>query len=190
MRGSHKTSRKQVRMTMYCNVKECGLHSSWFWGGRGQELPCPLSSLCGRAWQDLATKVSPLQGEARASCWKQALRSILKLGSGLGQGGWAHDNIEKGSEGIWVKCWHNSVHWYSPSTNTYFRAVHINKQKLFCSDYEWSHLIIYNALKLCKNIETPPFHRICVAHPAGQSVVTQTWKLKTLEPLSSDFRPP
>lgn len=38
--------------------KECGLPCIWF--GEQQKLPGPLSFLCGRAWQDLLAKVSPL----------------------------------------------------------------------------------------------------------------------------------
>lgn len=51
--------------------KECGLHSVWFRGRRGQKLSGFLSFLCGRAWQNPTAKVSPFQRQTGASNWKQ-----------------------------------------------------------------------------------------------------------------------
>lgn len=80
------------------HVKEYGLHSIWF--GKAEKLPGPLSYLCGRARQDGAAKVSPLQREAGASCWKEKhAESPQRLASGM-----SPNNGKKETEGVWVKC--------------------------------------------------------------------------------------
>lgn len=79
------------------HVKECGLHPIWF--GKGEKFPGPLSFLFGRAQQELATKASPLQREAGASCWKEKhTESRGRLTSGM-----SPDNSKKETEGVWVK---------------------------------------------------------------------------------------